>query len=82
MYSMNIMPCHESMRWNISIITIFQLQDNIEEDEDLNENASPFLNTPATEAASHAANILKELGYENIAIYPGGKYDSTISNVV
>ena len=62
--------------------TLFQLQDNIDEDEELNENASPFLNTPASEAASHAANILKELGYENIAIYPGGKYHTTISNVV
>ena len=79
---MYYLPFYESMRWNFYIITLFQLQDNIEEDEDLNENASPFLNTPATEAASHAANILKELGYENIAIYPGGKYDSTISNVV
>ena len=62
--------------------TLFQLQENIEEDEDLNENASPFLNTPASEAASHAANILKELGYENIAIYPGGKYHNIISNMV
>ena len=79
---MYYLAVHESMRWNISIITIFQLQDNIEEDEDLNENASPFLNTPASEAASHAANILKELGYENIAIYPGGKYHNIISNMV
>ena len=79
---MYYLAVHESMRWNVYIITLFQLQDNIEEDEDLNENASPFLNTPASEAASHAANILKELGYENIAIYPGGKYHSTISNVI
>ena len=81
MYLMNI-AFHESMRWNFYIIKLFQLQDNKEEDEDLNENASPFLNTAASEAASHAANILKELGYENIAIYPGGKYHSTISNVI
>ena len=79
---MNYLPVHESMRRNVYIITLFQLQDNIEEDEDLNENASPFLNTAASEAASHAANILKELGYENIAIYPGGKYHSTICNMV
>ena len=38
----------------------------------MNENSSPFLNTPVPDAALHAASILKELGYENIAIYPGG----------
>ena len=44
----------------------------IEEEEDVNENSLPFLNTPVPDAALHAASILKELGYENIAIYPGG----------
>ena len=44
----------------------------LEEDEEANENSSPFLNTPIPDSALHAAKILKELGYENIAIYPGG----------
>ena len=43
-------------------------------DAEAEESTSPFLNTPSGEAALHAANILKELGYENIAIYSGGTY--------
>ena len=45
------------------------------EEDDLVETLSPFLNVSTSEAPLKAAQILKELGYENLAIYPGGNYD-------
>ena len=67
-------PLKQSI-WSPDIFIVFQedLSSTLEEEEELNENTSPFLNTPIPDAALHAARILKELGYENLAIYPGGK---------